>query len=842
MNKKQRDEMSEFILAEETERVLESGDCINRDETSMYELGRLLRRSTDHDLPESSEALRSQLLTELEGEGSASNVATKTAAREVSTGFGRKRLWMSIAAGTMVAAGGWWLYQPNLGFGVNPSGQAEMVGQLDLVKTEPAQSATEDADGPKVFYKMETVTTQVPTTKMRVETRTRAVPVNKMRKKKRKVQAADGTWEMKEVEVPYTANVTQNYAVQVPYTESVTQTLQKKVPYTAEGKRIDVADYAKWGITPEKFGLENAWDRKQSLGDTTQLATIQNEKGRRGSSQAVASGVSKGMDYGLPTLGKSTGTTMAGPRILVSDETLGRRATHFAFIESPPEQGISLYNDDTLSRGFDIKSAGEQYAPIHENAFVNASGGAAISTFSIDVDTASYANMRRFLNSGQAPPRDSIRIEELVNYFQYDYPQPQGDDPFSVNMELASCPWNDAHQLLRIGLKGKDVDVQERPATNVVYLIDVSGSMNSPDKLPLLKRGFQMMTKQLGENDRVSIVTYAGNAGVVLEPTTGDNTKTINDAIERLTPGGSTHGSAGIELAYKLAQQHFITGGVNKVILATDGDLNVGVTADGALVELIKQKASEGVFLTVLGFGTGNLQDGKLEKLADNGNGHYAYLDSNREAHRVLVQQMSGSLVTIAKDVKIQIEFNPAEVKSYRLVGYENRMLATKDFDDDRKDAGEIGAGHTVTAIYEIEPTGGVAEAFVAPQEMKYQTTSKAEEDQKEDGSKVPGLSEAAGSGELATVALRYKQPDENESKRIEFAIQNDEKSFSSASDDFRFAASVAGFGMLLRGSQHCGTANPKMILEMASTSIGDDATGYRAEFVDLVRMAFSAQ
>ena len=482
-------------------------------------------------------------------------------------------------------------------------------------------------------------------------------------------------------------------------------------------------------------------------------------------------------------------------------------------------------------------SNGEQYAPIHENAFVQAIGGAAISTFSIDVDTASYANMRRFVNSGQRPPRDSIRIEELVNYFQYDYPQPKGDDPFSVNMELATCPWDDTHKLLRVGLKGKEIHVQERPATNVVYLIDVSGSMNANDKLPLLKRGFQMMTKQLGENDRVSIVTYAGSAGVALEPTTGDKTKSINEAIEKLSSGGSTHGSAGIELAYKLAQQHFITGGVNKVILATDGDLNVGVTADGDLVKLIKQKASEGVFLTVLGFGTGNLQDGKLEKLADNGNGHYAYIDSNREAHRVLVQQMSGSLVTIAKDVKIQIEFNPVEVKSYRLVGYENRMLATKDFDDDRKDAGEIGAGHTVTAIYEIEPTGGAAAGFVAPQGMKYQVPVEAP---KKVVDVLSGLSKAADSGELATLALRYKKPDENTSKRIEFTVKNDDRSFTSASDDFRFAASVAGFGMLLRGSEHSGASTPAMILEMASESTGDDATGYRAEFIDLVRKAFS--
>ena len=481
----------------------------------------------------------------------------------------------------------------------------------------------------------------------------------------------------------------------------------------------------------------------------------------------------------------------------------------------------------------------EQYVPIHENAFIKAAGGAAVSTFSIDVDTASYANMRRFLTSGRRPPRDSVRIEELVNYFQYNYPQPKGDDPFSVNMELATCPWDETHKLLRVGLKGKEIHVKERPATNVVYLIDVSGSMTSNDKLPLLKRGFQMMTQQLGENDRVSIVTYAGNAGVVLEPTTGDNTDTITDAIEKLSPGGSTHGSAGIELAYKLAQQNFITDGVNKVILATDGDLNVGITDDNSLVKLIKQKASEGVFLTVLGFGTGNLQDGKLEKLADNGNGHYAYIDSNREAHRVLVQQLSGSLVTIAKDVKIQIEFNPAEVKSYRLVGYENRMLATKDFDDDRKDAGEIGAGHTVTAIYEIEPTGAVGGALVAPAGMKYQLPGTEENEEKSAAGNAR-LSEAADSGELATLALRYKKPDENKSKRIAFTIKNDEKSFASASEDFRFASSVAGFGMLLRGSEHSGVANPAMILEMASESVGDDTTGYRAEFLDLVRQAFS--
>ncbi|MCL4146177.1 UNVERIFIED_CONTAM: hypothetical protein GTU68_004841 [Idotea baltica] len=426
--------------------------------------------------------------------------------------------------------------------------------------------------------------------------------------------------------------------------------------------------------------------------------------------------------------------------------------------------------------------------------------------------------MRRFLNSGQRPPANSVRIEELINYFTYDYAQPQGEDPFSVNTELASCPWSDGHQLLRVGLQGKSVHVEERPATNVVFLMDVSGSMKSPDKLPLLKQGFQMMVQQLNENDRVSIVTYAGNAGVALSPTDGSQTKVINEAIERLTSGGSTHGSAGIQLAYQLAQENFIKDGVNKVILATDGDLNVGVTRDGALVKLIKQKASEGVFLTVLGFGTGNLKDGKLEQLADNGNGMYSYIDSTREAHRVLVEQMSGSLVTIAKDVKIQIEFNPAVVKSYRLIGYENRVLATEDFDNDQKDAGEIGAGHSVTAIYEIQPVGAVESAPKVPAGMKYQ------------------LSDAAANGELATVALRYKQPDANESKRIEVAVSGETKPFSKASNDFRFASTVAGFGMLLRNSKYRGSINSQHLLRSAGESIGDDISGYRAEFVDLIR------
>ena len=352
------------------------------------------------------------------------------------------------------------------------------------------------------------------------------------------------------------------------------------------------------------------------------------------------------------------------------------------------------------------RRSNEQYAPIHENKFVVVGPETALSTFSIDVDTASYANMRRFLTHNTLPPPNAVRIEELVNYFQYDYPQPRGRHPFSVNMEVAGCPWQTDHLLLRIGLKGQDIDTGERPASNLVFLLDVSGSMKSENKLPLLKRAMKMLVEQLSENDQVTIVTYAGQAGLRLDTTTGDRRAELEMAIDSLSAGGSTNGSAGIELAYEKAVQHFIEGGTNRVVLATDGDLNVGISDDEQLVQLIKKKADSGVFLTVLGFGTGNLKDAKLEKLADHGNGMYGYIDSMREARKVLVEQMAGSLVTIAKDVKLQLEFNPAEVRSYRLIGYENRVMAAQDFSDDTKDAGEIGAGHTVTALYELEPTG----------------------------------------------------------------------------------------------------------------------------------------
>ncbi len=467
----------------------------------------------------------------------------------------------------------------------------------------------------------------------------------------------------------------------------------------------------------------------------------------------------------------------------------------------------------------------EQYDPIVENEFTPAVGEQALTTFSIDVDTASYANVRRFLTSGRMPPRDAVRIEELINYFSYDYPQPEGEHPFSVSMETAACPWHPAHRLLRIGLKGREIDRAQRGPSNLVFLVDVSGSMSGADKLPLVQQGLKLLTKQLGEDDRVAIVTYASGTQVRLESTNGHERQKILDAIDALSAGGSTHGSAGIQLAYEQATEHFIEGGTNRVLLATDGDLNVGITDDDELVKLITEKAKSGVFLTVLGFGTGNLKDSKLEKLADKGNGSYAYIDGVSEAHKVLVEQLTGSLITIAKDVKIQVEFNPAEVYSYRLIGYENRMLANRDFADDKKDAGEIGAGHTVTALYEIVPATD-ARTGDGHGELKYQRVPQHQ------------LTDKARSGEMLTLRLRYKQPDGTKSQLIEGAFSDSGKRFGEASPDFRFASAVAAFGMKLRGSQHAAGTTLAAVEEYAAGALGDDPGNYRAEFVDLVRLA----
>lgn len=487
----------------------------------------------------------------------------------------------------------------------------------------------------------------------------------------------------------------------------------------------------------------------------------------------------------------------------------------------------------------------EQYAKLIENQPVSPYA-APLSTFGIDVDTASYANIRRFLMAGSLPPVDAIRIEEMVNYFSYSYPKPEGDDPFRVDMELADCPWNQGHLLLRIGLKGKEVEVSKRPASNLVFLVDVSGSMADENKLPLLRQSLSLLTEQLTENDRVSIVTYAGETSLRLPATSGDQKEKIQTVINGLSSGGSTNGGAGIILAYEQAAQGFIKDGINRVILATDGDLNVGITSDEDLVKLIEEKRQGGTFLTVLGFGEGNLQDSKMEGLADHGNGVYAYIDGLREARKVLVEQLSGTLQTIAKDVKIQVEFNPQEIENYRLIGYENRALAAKDFANDKKDAGDIGAGHTVTALYELVPVSANKEEdhHRKPMEepLKYQNRSANTVAPKEPApEKAPAeLSEAAKSGELLTVKLRFKKPAADVSELREFALKDKPKKFGQASPDFQFASSVAGYGMLLRSSPYRGSLTAGFVAEVAAANQGSDQGGYRAEFVDLVRKSVS--
>ncbi|MHB1036989.1 MAG: vWA domain-containing protein [Pirellulales bacterium] len=466
----------------------------------------------------------------------------------------------------------------------------------------------------------------------------------------------------------------------------------------------------------------------------------------------------------------------------------------------------------------------ESYDTIVENPFL-AVAQEPLSTFSIDVDTASYANVRRFLMRGAAPPKGAVRIEEMVNYFSYQYAPPTGDVPFAVACEIAACPWNGEHRLARIGLKGKEIAQKQRPASNLVFLLDVSGSMADANKLPLLKEGMKLLASNLTENDRVAIVVYAGSSGLVLDSTAGDQKETILGALDQLQADGTTNGGEGIALAYQTAAAHFIKGGVNRVILATDGDFNVGTTNQGDLVQLIEDKAKTGVFLSVLGFGGGNYKDSTMEKLADKGNGNYAYIDSLKEARKVLVEQMSGTLVTIAKDVKIQVDFNPARVAAYRLIGYENRLLAKEDFTDDTKDAGEIGAGHTVTALYELVPPGkDVAVPKVEPSRYR-----------------EPGqLTAAADSGELFTVRLRYKAPDGNQSQPLAFPANDGGAPFGKASADFKFAASVAAFGLLLRDSKYKGTATLDAVLKMARESKGEDKNGYRAEFIQLVNLAKS--
>ena len=486
----------------------------------------------------------------------------------------------------------------------------------------------------------------------------------------------------------------------------------------------------------------------------------------------------------------------------------------------------------------------EAYAYQAENDFLGAKEN-PLSTFSIDVDTASYANLRRFILNGSLPPVDAVRIEEWLNYFPYKYAAPSGQAPFAASMEVASAPWAPTHRLVRIGLKGREIATAARPAANLVFLIDVSGSMNEPAKLPLVKESMRLLVGKLRADDRVAIVVYAGASGLALPSTPVRRAAEIISVLDELTPGGSTNGARGIELAYDIAKANFIQGGVNRVILCTDGDFNVGVTSEGALTRLIEEKAKSGVFLTALGFGMGNYKDATLEKLADKGNGNYGYIDTRREAEKLLVEQVNGTLMTIAKDVKIQVEFNPARVASYRLIGYENRLLKKEDFNNDAVDAGEIGAGHTVTALYEVVPAGldeKTASGASAVDPLKYRISDVGNRKDNSSDELVKSDRQSAirnpQSNELLTLKVRYKEPAGEVSQKLEFPLVDSGAPFAQATPDFKFAAAVAEFGMILRDSPNKGTSSVKDVVAMAEEGNESDAGGYRAEFVELVKKA----
>ncbi|TWW00524.1 von Willebrand factor type A domain-containing protein [Chitinophaga pinensis] len=462
----------------------------------------------------------------------------------------------------------------------------------------------------------------------------------------------------------------------------------------------------------------------------------------------------------------------------------------------------------------------EDYSPVNENSFHTVTSD-PLSTFSIDVDRASYSNIRRFLNEGNMPPTDAVRVEEMINYFDYKYSNPTNNAPVAVHTDMAVCPWNTAHQLVRIALKGKDVAKDNLPPSNLVFLIDVSGSMSDANKLPLVKQAFKLLVNQLRPVDRVAIVVYAGAAGLVLPSTSGEHKTAILDALDKLEAGGSTAGGAGVQLAYKTAAEYLLKNGNNRVIIATDGDFNVGPSSDGELQRIIEKEREKGIFLSVLGFGMGNYKDNKLELLADKGNGNYAYIDNFEEARRTFATEFGGTLFTIAKDVKLQVEFNPKYVQSYRLVGYENRLLNNEDFNDDKKDAGDMGAGHTVTALYEIVPVGvKTGQPTVDP--LKYQQQQPV----------------AGNNTEVLTVKLRYKNPADSSSQLISQVLHWKQQDISTAPEDFRMATAVADFGLLLRNSEHKGNASYEQVLKLAGNARGTDEEGYRAEFIQLVKKA----
>ncbi len=451
-----------------------------------------------------------------------------------------------------------------------------------------------------------------------------------------------------------------------------------------------------------------------------------------------------------------------------------------------------------------------------------------LSTFAVDVDTGSYSNVRRFISDGERPPQSAVRVEEMINYFSYADAPPSDGQPFAVHTEVASCPWTPEHRLMRVHLAAREADQAQRPPANLVFLLDVSGSMEPEDRLPLIKKGMRLLVDELRDDDRVAIVTYAGRSGVALPSTAIAHRGSILHTIDDLCARGSTNGASGIQLAYEVAEHHFIPGGINRVLLATDGDFNVGMTSDQVLLDLIACKAQSQIYLTVLGVGRGNLNEAMMESIADRGNGVYAYLDTFHEARRVLCEQAGSTLETVAKDVKIQVEFNPATVSGYRLIGYENRALADRDFNDDRKDAGDIGAGHRVTALYEIVPAGRPVPWGVDP--LRYQRPAGEPE--------FVTSQQGLESGELCTVKLRYKQPDGVTSRYLDAPVRDSDLDWRQASDDFRWAAAVATFGMTLRDSIARGDADFDLALELAGDARGLDEAGYRAEFITLVRSA----
>jgi Ca-activated chloride channel homolog len=487
-----------------------------------------------------------------------------------------------------------------------------------------------------------------------------------------------------------------------------------------------------------------------------------------------------------------------------------------------PGGGMPIPLAQPMQRKAEVEHNTEAYDPIVENAFLAADRN-PLSTFSIDVDTASYSNVRRFLLSeGRLPPPDAVRIEELINYFPYRYPQPRDGHPVAFTLDIAECPWNAKHYLVRIGLMAKRIDPREMPPRNFVFLVDTSGSMDAINRLPLLQQSLNMLVDQLNEGDRVAIVAYAGSAGLVLPSTSGNRKDVIHNAIDRLRAGGSTNGGEGITLAYRIAETSFIPGGLNRVLLGTDGDFNVGVTNQGDLIRLIEARRKSGVYLTILGFGMGNLKDSTMEKLSHHGNGHYAYIDSETEARKVFIEQ-GAALVTVAKDVKLQIEFNPQRIGAYRLIGYEDRLLQAHEFNDDKKDAGDLGSGHTVTALYEIIPPGQPLPGAKVDA-LKYQ--------------QPPMPSKAADNVEWLTVKLRYKDPEVETSKLLSQPLRGEPLKPSQTPPDFRFASAVAAFGMLLRNSEYRGTAMYADVRTLAAGAIGEDRNGHRAEFLDLVNAA----